>query len=184
MSESRGTTGWEAPSEPAGPGPGVQFAPYGDRLVAYILDGIIIGVFVIVATVIAAIVLGTGLSGTRENPTVSPAAAGGFVAIIVVVIVIATAYFPWFWLRGGATPGMKRFRLRVVRDSDGGRITGGAAVLRFIGMWVSSAVSRQETWAGHKPVPGLGRRSVKTRGAGPSATRGALVKRGREACDE
>ena len=140
MSESRGTTGWEAPSEPAGPGPGVQFAPYGDRLVAYILDGIIIGVFVIVATVIAAIVLGTGLSGTRENPTVSPAAAGGFVAIIVVVIVIATAYFPWFWLRGGATPGMKRFRLRVVRDSDGGRITGGAAVLRFIGMWVSSAV--------------------------------------------
>src|SRR5215211_8631951 len=41
---------WEAPTEAAGPAPGVTFAGFGARLVAYIIDAIIIG---IVATVIA-----------------------------------------------------------------------------------------------------------------------------------
>jgi len=131
---------WTAPIEPAGPAPGIEFAPLGERLHAYVIDAIIVGVFIVVATIVAVAVLLSGLSGTRENPSVSGPAAGGFVAIVFVIVVVATAYFPWFWLRGGATPGMKRYGLRVVDDKTGGRITGGQVILRFIGLWVSSAV--------------------------------------------
>jgi uncharacterized RDD family membrane protein YckC len=35
---------------------------------------------------------------------------------------------------------MRLFRLRVVRDADGGPISGGQAILRLIGFWVSSFV--------------------------------------------
>ena len=131
---------WEAPAEPVGPAPGVAYAPHGERLIAYIIDGFIVGVFVVLATLIAILVLGSGVSGSGQDATVSAGAAGGFTLIMLVVIVLATAYFPWFWWRGGATPGMKRFHLRVVRDRDGGPISGGQAVLRFIGQWVSSVV--------------------------------------------
>lgn len=140
MSESQSSTSWQAPSEPEGPAPGVAFAPHGERLIAYLLDGLIVGVFVTVASILAAFVLASGLSGTRQNPTVSPAATGGFVLILLLILLVATAYFPWFWARGGSTPGMRRFRLRIVRDRDGGPIGGGTAILRFVGMWVSSVV--------------------------------------------
>ena len=140
MTQSPSSASWDAPQEPAGPAPGIAFAPHGERLIAYILDAIIVGVFILVAMIVAAIILGTGVSGTRENPTVSPAAAGGFTLILLVVLIVATAYFPWYWSRGGATPGMKRFDLRVVDDQTGGPIGGGKAILRLVGMWVSSVV--------------------------------------------
>ena len=50
------------------------------------------------------------------------------------------AYFPWFWARDGATPGMRMFGLHVVRDRDGGPISGGQAILRLIGYWVDGLV--------------------------------------------
>ena len=140
MTQSPSTAPWDAPQEPAGPAPGVAFAPHGERLIAYILDTIIVAVFAIVAIVIAAIIFGSGVSGTSENPTISPAAAGGFSLVLLLIVVVATGYFPWFWSRGGATPGMKRFGLRVVDDRTGGPIGGGKALLRLVGMWVSSVV--------------------------------------------
>ena len=68
------------------------------------------------------------------------AAIGGSLLFIVLVLVLSFAYFPWFWARGGATPGMRMFRLRVVRDRDGGPVTGGQALLRLLGYVVNSFV--------------------------------------------
>src|ERR1700741_4486752 len=137
MSQPPSIAPWDAPQEPAGPAPGISFAPHGDRLLAYLLDTIIVGIFIVIAIVGAAITLGSGISGARENPTVSPFAAGGFTVVFLIVVIVATAYFPWFWARGGATPGMKRFGLRVVDDHNGGPISGGKAVLRLRGRWGS-----------------------------------------------
>jgi uncharacterized RDD family membrane protein YckC len=139
MTNPQPTAGWQAPAGVPGPAPGVQFAEHGDRLLAYVIDVLIVAAFVTVAAIVAAIVLVTGLRGTGDDTTISPGAAGTFVALMVIVVILATAYFPWFWARGGQTPGMKRFGLRVVRDLDGGPIGGGTAILRLIGMWVSTA---------------------------------------------
>ncbi len=55
------------------------------------------------------------------------AAAAGFVILGAVVIgLFSLLYFPFFWARGGATPGMKVAGIRVVNDRDGSRIGWGA----------------------------------------------------------
>ena len=61
-------------------------------------------------------------------------------ALVIVTFVVSLGYFPWFWWRSGQTPGMRLFRLRVVRDRDGGPISGGQAVLRLIGYWINQFV--------------------------------------------
>jgi uncharacterized RDD family membrane protein YckC len=133
--------GWVSPDPAGGPAPGVEFAPYGGRLVAYIIDTVIDGIIVTAAYITAAILILDGAS--IDDPGVvrefGPGAALGFIVAIIGTLV-GLLYFPFFWARGGQTPGMIPFSLRVVRDSDGGRVGWGAAILRLIGLWVGAAV--------------------------------------------
>jgi len=117
---------WARPLEPEGPAPGVAYGGAGERLLAYILDGLI----VFVANIVLA------LAGVVLLIFVLPVGLLAFVAIFVIDI----AYFPWFWKTRGQTPGMRQFQLYVVRDRDGGPITTGQAVLRLIGYWVDGLV--------------------------------------------
>ena len=121
--------------EPSGPAPGVQFASHGARLLAYIVDTILVGLLV-TAVVIALTLLTAGLAAAGAGPLAALTAVFLFVAIFAVSL----GYFPWFWVHGGATPGMRIFNLRVVRDVDGGPLGWGAALLRLIGFRVSSLV--------------------------------------------
>jgi uncharacterized RDD family membrane protein YckC len=110
-------------------------------LVAYILDGIILSVVFGLLLIIGTILLASG--ATIEGDTVTaldPAGTAVFSLLLVVAVAIGVLYFPFFWARGGQTPGMRPFGLRIVRDSDGSRIGWGAALLRMIGMWVAAAV--------------------------------------------
>ena len=135
------TVSWQSPESQAGPAPGVEFAPHGGRLVAYILDGIIIGIVVSVIVVIGGAVLYAG-STMDGNRIVSVSTGPAIVATIIFILagLIGLLYFPFFWARGGQTPGMRPFDLRVVRDSDGGSIGWGTAILRLIGLWIAGAV--------------------------------------------
>ena len=38
------TVSWQSPESQAGPAPGIEFAPHGGRLVAYIIDSIIVSI--------------------------------------------------------------------------------------------------------------------------------------------
>lgn len=131
--------GWTAPPQPAGPAPGLYFAPHGARLVAYIVDGLILSLVFIVGAVVslAPVVV---VSDAETIDAESGAAVLVTVALILVTTVVGLAYFPWFWARGGSTPGMRLFHLRVVRDRDGGPVFWGSAILRLIGYWVSATV--------------------------------------------
>ncbi len=141
---------WPTPVEPAGPAPGVQFAGHGARLGAYILDAIIVGLVTSVLFLIVALPLLGGLVGTAidnpdslENPatwTAFGASLGVFILGALVIGIFSLLYFPFFWARGGATPGMKVAGIRVVNDRDGSRIGWGPALLRLVGFWVSGAV--------------------------------------------
>ncbi len=76
------TPAWEPPEQVAGPGPGLTFAPHGPRLVAYIVDVLIVAAIVTVVTLLLAIPLaamvGTGPSGTLSAGEV------WFVVLIIV----------------------------------------------------------------------------------------------------
>jgi uncharacterized RDD family membrane protein YckC len=139
---------WQAPPPEAGPAPGYEFGGFGARLVAYIIDGIILAVVVGgLVTVATLAIVGTDVGidvvngdVTVEGADLSPGAWAAFGIIVAIASVVGILYFPWFWARGGRTPGMRPFGLVVVRDVDGGPIGWGAALLRLVGWWVSSAV--------------------------------------------
>ncbi len=132
---------WQQPTEVAGPAPGIRFAGYAPRLVAYIIDGILLGLAITVLSVVAVLMLGLGATSTDQGTTtVSGGSVLGFFIVLLIVFVVTVFYFPFFWARGGQTPGMRLFRLRVVRDRDGGPISGGTAMIRLIGLWISGAV--------------------------------------------
>lgn len=133
------TVSWESPDRQAGPAPGVEFAPHGARLVAYIIDSMIIGLVVLVLLVVGMILIGSGATIEGDRITFVDAGAGEFV-LVFIATVIALLYFPFFWARGGQTPGMKPFGLRVVRDRDGGPVGWGSALLRLVGLSVAAAV--------------------------------------------
>jgi uncharacterized RDD family membrane protein YckC len=130
---------WHQPTEPVGPAPGVRFAGHGARLVAYIVDGIILTVVTGFLGVVALIVLGVGVTTNGDTASVSTGSAAGSFVILFIVLLVSLGYFPYFWQRG-STPGMRLFGLRVVRDRDGGPIGWGTAILRLIGLWISFAV--------------------------------------------
>jgi uncharacterized RDD family membrane protein YckC len=124
---------WDQPNEPAGPAPGVKFAGHPGRLVAYIIDGFILGIIATVLILAAFAVLGVGITTDSEgSASVGGLSALGFLVGILLVLIVTLAYFPFFWVRSGSTPGMRVFGLRVVRDADGGPISLGTGILRYI----------------------------------------------------
>lgn len=130
---------WEPPEQAAGPGPGLVFAPHGRRLVSYLIDVLIVSVVVTILAVALAIPM-AAMAGAQPQDTLT-APQGVLISLVVIVIlVVSFGYFPWFWARSGATPGMRVTGLRVVRDADGGPISGGTALLRLVGYWVAGAV--------------------------------------------
>ena len=120
------TPAWQAPEPDTGPAPGMTFASPGSRLVAYILDIVIQFLAVVLLGVLAIV-----LSALFFLLGVIPALA---------IIVVSVGYFPFFWARDGQTPGMNAMKIKVVRDTDGGPITPGSAILRLIGLWIGLAV--------------------------------------------
>ncbi len=115
---------WEPPEDlEIGPAPGYQFGGAGERLLAYIVDSLIILGLLIVVLLIGAVIF---------------AALPGLAIVIWIVgcLVVFLGYFPYFWVRNGQTPGLKLFQLHVVRDRDGGPVGVGSAILRLIGLYI------------------------------------------------
>jgi uncharacterized RDD family membrane protein YckC len=124
---------WQPPIEElAGPAPGIRFAAHGPRLLAYLIDTIVL--FAVIMLFVA--VLGGVVFGAARVESFG-LAAGGALLLFVIIVALAFLYFPFFWWRGGQTPGMRVFGLRVVRDRDGGPISGSQAALRLLGYWVN-----------------------------------------------
>ena len=119
-------TGWVTPEPISGPAPGIEFASPGERLIAYIID----------LVVQAALLLGVVLLSIVLTLIAWPL----FLVGLVAGFAISVGYFPYFWAKGGQTPGMKMMRIKVVHDADGGSLTPGEAILRLVGFWLSGTI--------------------------------------------
>lgn len=129
------TETWAAPPGASGPAPGVTYAGHVGRLVAYLVDLLVAGVIAVAMTIVI------GLAGVLLSAIGLENLGAAMLPVgLAVWVVIAVGYFPWFWARRGQTPGMRLFGLRVVRDRDGGPLSGGQAILRLIGFWINSLV--------------------------------------------
>jgi uncharacterized RDD family membrane protein YckC len=105
--------GW-APQTQVGPAPGVVFGGFWIRFVALVIDAILVG-----------IVAGVVVTATKTS---------------ALAYVIEIAYFMVCWGFLGQTIGMMLFGLRIVRNSDGGKLTWGNVILRMIGWFVAGFV--------------------------------------------
>ena len=125
--------------------PAANYGGFWIRVVAYVIDAIIL---IVVGGIIDAIF--------RVNP--SQAGQGAYNAASALNLVIGIAYFSYMWSQQGATLGQRIFRLRVVDANTGQRITIGKALLRWVGLFVSFLVcfvgviwvafdSRKQGWA-------------------------------------
>jgi uncharacterized RDD family membrane protein YckC len=112
---------------PAAYAVGPRFAGFWIRFAAYFIDGFVMLGLILVCLVIIFV---------------------GWVAMPFVLL----GYMPWMWWKKGATLGQKAMGIRVVRAVDGGPISGGQAVLRYIGFFVSGAVfDLGFIWAAFEP---------------------------------
>ncbi len=133
---------WEAPEPVVGPAPGVEFAGHGARLVAYLIDTVLVTVALLVPFLVLAAV-GSAVNSDITRPRGADPDAFAIVAVVLVFVgalVFVFGYFPFFWARSGQTPGMRPFRLWVVRDRDGSSLGKGTAILRMVGMFFVSSI--------------------------------------------
>ena len=107
--------------------PGGNYAGFWIRVVAYVIDIVILGV---VGSVIDI--------AFHANPSDPQATGTGIAGLINFAIGIA--YFVGFWSAWSATLGQRVLNLRVVDSSTMQPITAGKAVLRYIGLIVAFLV--------------------------------------------
>ena len=132
----------------AGPAPGLRYAGFWIRFLAYVVDAIIVDIpvaaiaYALIAPTIPAITctnvdngFGTTVHCTGINQLTS-----SFWLITLASLVIGGVYFVVMWSRFGQTLGQKLFGLRVVDAATGQRITPGRAVGRYIGFLISGWV--------------------------------------------
>ncbi len=120
------TQGFATAQVAAGPAPGVAYADTTMRVIAYIIDSIILGI----AIALVAIILGTIAFGI--------AVGGGLVIGIIIAVIIAIIallgsafYFVYFWQTLRASPGQKMLGLETVNAADGATLTRDQAVRRW-----------------------------------------------------
>jgi uncharacterized RDD family membrane protein YckC len=94
------------------------------RVVAYIIDAVILGVFNLVVTFVVALAAGGSIQGTPVG------------LLYLVEFLVAIGYFSYMWSSRGQTIGMMATNLQVIRE-DGSRLTLGQAIGRAFALVLS-----------------------------------------------
>jgi uncharacterized RDD family membrane protein YckC len=144
----------------AGPAPGIGYAGFWIRFVAALIDGIIIGVpLVIIFFVLEGSTLKTYadcLNNAVSTGTYAGACSSPFLGSIAPFELLGFGveglYFVGLWSQLGGTLGQRMLGLHVVDAATGKHIGVGRAIGRFIGYLISSAVfSIGLIWAAFDP---------------------------------
>jgi len=115
-----------------------EYAGFATRLVAFVID---IAVLIAVATVI-------GLTTSLLNQFLGFAqGAERLLAIIAGLLTLSVnvGYFMVFWMLVGMTPGMRIMGLLLITE-EGGRITIGVAIRRYVGYFLSAILLVGYLW--------------------------------------
>jgi uncharacterized RDD family membrane protein YckC len=132
--------GYAAPLVSAGQ---TSYAGFWIRVVARLVDTLIIGVpfailFLIVAVAAGAAASGSSSSSNGTNGAAAAAFGGIFVLLYLILIVVTFGYWIYFWGSSGQTLGMRFLRLKVVDANTGGSIGYGRAAIRLLMSFVNS----------------------------------------------
>jgi uncharacterized RDD family membrane protein YckC len=125
-------------------GPQPTYAGFWIRLVARLLDGLILGIplgIVFAVFAIAGGVFANNTSSSSQDSQNAAAAAifgGGFLILWLLALVVQVGYWIYFWGTSGSTLGMRLLHLKVVDADTGGPIGYARATVRFLMSIVNS----------------------------------------------
>jgi uncharacterized RDD family membrane protein YckC len=130
------------------PGPGgVALADTPNRLIAAVIDFIILGVAGAIVAAVTTSILGQDLLGGIFGVSVKVPSLVSSLVTVVVMLAISAAYFVGMWTRmGGATVGMKVLKLSVRDASSGQAITQGQAINRWLLLGAPATLSSIYGW--------------------------------------
>jgi uncharacterized RDD family membrane protein YckC len=117
------------PTIGAGPAPGLAYAGFWVRFVAYVIDSVILfGI---------TLVLGAVSGGFVRTDPVTGLQTFNF-GLEGLSFIVGIAYFVGFWTARSQTPGMMVFNLRIARAEDGGPLDLARAAIRYVGYVIAS----------------------------------------------
>jgi len=128
--------GWRPTEAASGPTAGIAFADLTTRIIAIIIDFVILG---IVGFVVNLVLL------TAFFATLVSTGSAIFLLLSVVVLVfdvlLAGIYFIYTWTNMKASPGQRILGLMTVGEADGSALTFNAALARFVIMFAPGYVA-------------------------------------------
>ncbi|HEX3607378.1 MAG TPA: RDD family protein [Candidatus Dormibacteraeota bacterium] len=127
----------------SGPAPGLAYAGFWIRVVAYLIDSAIIFALVFVLALVSG-----GITKTDPNTGVQTVNA----SVQVFAFLIGLAYVIGFWTVRSATPGQIALGMRILRVDNGAPLDAGKAVIRYIGYIIAVLpFGLGLIWAGFDP---------------------------------
>jgi uncharacterized RDD family membrane protein YckC len=146
----QGSDNWQTPPPPApggfqaapvaaGPAPGVAYADLVTRIIAYIIDAILLS--------IAFGVIGVAILGTFLLTGGVAGAIIGFVVLGLLYLAGSAAYFIYTWTTMRATVGQKVLNLETVNAADGATLSRDQAIRRWAYLFGPSALGTVANFA-------------------------------------
>ena len=133
ISSSQPAGGWNAPAQVRpGPAAGLAYGGFWLRVVAFLIDGLILGV--ITSTLVPGAYTFSQTGPNYFELNYGASALGGLFGTL-----LGVGYFVALWAWRGQTIGMMPFKLRVVRAHDGGDVDLSHSLLRYVGLIISFA---------------------------------------------
>jgi uncharacterized RDD family membrane protein YckC len=120
-----------------------DYAGFATRLVAYLIDQLIILGVTTLTALVANFLLNMLHIGDEQLWLTARLVMSAIV--IIVNICFYWGYFLVFWVLSGQTPGKALMGVRIVR-TDGERLNLGKAIIRVIGYWISSILFLGYLW--------------------------------------
>jgi uncharacterized RDD family membrane protein YckC len=127
---------WRPAVVAAGPAAGIEYADLTNRIIAFIIDGVILAIvgfvvnLVLLTTIVAAIV------------TTGSALFILFgVVVLVIDVLLAGIYFVYTWTNLKASPGQRLLGMMTVSETDGSVLTFNQALARFVIMFAPGYVA-------------------------------------------
>ena len=122
---------------------GRHYGGFWIRLVAKLIDGILLGVASLILFIPVLLLLGGGAvlsqRGFGDGAMFAPAMVGAFAISRLAWLALSVFYDVYFLSKHGATPGKMAVGLKVIR-ADGGPISPMLAVARHFAEWVSAVI--------------------------------------------
>jgi uncharacterized RDD family membrane protein YckC len=129
------------------PGPaGLTFADVPDRVIAFVLDVIVLSVVglllaLVIGGAFGGLVSGAQTAGGSLEEGGDALNTGALLVVGIAALAVSFAYFAWSWVVLRATPGMMMLGLQIGDQADGRSISWDQALVRWLVLGVAATLT-------------------------------------------